>query len=76
MPTEEDEITLVVERDNLPALKLWHRRKDSLKQPPDHVAQACREVVEYQLGEMGRRPSMSLSNRPEQKSRIIAHILD
>lgn len=46
MPPEEQEITLVMQRNNLPPLKLWQRGEEILEHPTDGMAQTGDEIVQ------------------------------
>lgn len=60
MPSEENEIPLVMESNNLATLELWHRREECLKHPTNRVAQTRSEIVENKLRKMFGRSSMAL----------------
>ena len=50
MAAHEDVITLIVQRDNLPSLKVWLRRETLLEHPRSEQTQRRAEVVQDQLG--------------------------
>jgi hypothetical protein len=53
MMTEEDVISLVVERHNTPTFKLNHLREESRKQPTDRMTKTRIKVVQHQLRHVG-----------------------
>lgn len=60
MPSEEYEVPLIMYSDDLTALEFWHRGEERLKHPPNGMAETRCEIVEYKLGEMFCRSSMTL----------------
>ena len=60
MSPKEEEIALVVQRYDLPALELRHRGKECLEEATDRVAQTGNEAVEDQFREVGRGPRVAL----------------
>ena len=50
MPPEEEEISLVVEGDNLSSAELGKGREEGAKEPSDRVSEECGEVVQDELG--------------------------
>ena len=60
MSPEEQEISLVMQRDNLSALELRHRGEHRLKHPPNGMPQPRYEVVQHKFREVSRRTSMTL----------------
>jgi hypothetical protein len=60
MAPEEQEISLVMQRDHLSALELGHRGEHGLKHPSNSVPQPRYEVVQYKFRKMSRGSSMTL----------------
>ena len=67
MESEKDEVSLVVEGDDLPAHKLRVLRKESGKQPTDGVSQAGAEVIENYLRRVFRWIFTSSLQKRKQK---------
>ena len=60
MTPEEQEISLIMQRNHLPALELGHGREHCLKHPPNSVSQPCYEVVQNEFREVSCRSGMTL----------------
>ena len=60
MSPEEEEVSLVVQCNDLPALELRHGREESLEETADGVAKAGDEAVQDELGVVGCGACMSL----------------
>ena len=54
MSTEEQEITLVVQRDHLSTPELGHGWEEGSEQPSDVHSEQCGKVVQDELGGMRR----------------------
>lgn len=50
MSAQEEEVALVVKRDDLSALELGHRREERLEHSADSVPESGDEVVQDKLG--------------------------
>lgn len=59
MTAEEEEVALVVKRDDLPALELRQRREERAEQFSDRETEPRLEVVEDELGRVGRLPGVA-----------------
>jgi hypothetical protein len=46
MSTKEKEVALIMQRDDLTALKLWHGREESLEHPSNGMAKSRHEVIQ------------------------------
>ena len=58
MATEEQEISLVVECDDLSAFEFGHDWEERLEQPPDGNSEPGDETIQDELGIVRRRPSV------------------
>jgi hypothetical protein len=65
MSAEEQEVTLVMESYDLPALELGQGRKERLKHPTDRVSESRNKIVQNELGVMRRCTGMSLGIQPQ-----------
>jgi len=55
---EEQETTLIMQRDHLPTLELGHGMEHRSEHPSNRVSQPRHEVVQHQ--EVSRQPGMTL----------------
>jgi hypothetical protein len=60
MASEEQKVTLIVKRDNLPSLEFREWWKERLEHSPDAVSETRDKVVEHQLWVMGCCSCMAL----------------
>lgn len=58
MPAEEDEVSLIVESDNLTPVELRDWREEGNKEASDSVTETSSEIVEDEFGAVSRRSSV------------------
>ena len=54
MSPEEEEVALIVQRDNLTALEFGHRREQSLEKAANGMAETSDKTIEDELWVMSR----------------------
>lgn len=62
MPPEEQEVTLVVQGDDLPALEFGEGREERLEHTPDGVPKTRDKVVQDKFGIVGRGAGVALES--------------
>ena len=60
--SKENEISLIVEGDTLPALKLWIMREERCQKTCNRMAESCAEVIEDHLWSVACHTAMVLRN--------------
>lgn len=58
MPAEEDEVSLIVESDNLTPVELRDWREEGNKEASDSVTETSSEIVEDEFGAVSRSSSV------------------